>query len=52
MVKYKFEVSMEGVGSSPTEIVEFPDDCTEEEVNDCFNEWVWNHIYTKITKID
>lgn len=42
--KYRFCFGIGYVGADHEEIVELPEDMTEDEVEEEFKEWVWNHI--------
>ena len=43
-MKLKFRVSTGYVGSDYEQIIEYPDDITNEEIEEDFNVWVWEHI--------
>jgi hypothetical protein len=45
MKKHLFHISVGfAAGVKFQEIVEMPEDSTEEEIEEEFKEWVWNHI--------
>lgn len=44
MKKIEFSVATNRVGSKVTEVVEFEDDVTDEEIEDSFSEWMWSQL--------
>ncbi|ALS22202.1 DUF7167 family protein [Paenibacillus naphthalenovorans] len=60
MVKFRFSVSTGYVGSEKSEIIEIDDEDLEgrsdEErakvIDEYFNEWIWEQLYTGIEEIE
>lgn len=46
MKKYKFFVSTNKVGSDISDVLEFDDDVTEEEVRGAYEDWIWEKLNT------
>ena len=53
MRRFKFYYSPEIPQVKPTEeIVEFDDDISDEDIQECFEDWVFNQIDTACIEID
>lgn len=44
MKRIKFTVGTNYVGSDTSEIVEFDDDATSKDIEERFNEWLWDRL--------
>ena len=51
-MKVKFSVSTGFVGSEKKVIVEVPNNWTDEQIQEYYNEWMWESIYAGWKKVD
>ena len=52
MKKYKFFVSTNKVGSDMSDVLEFDDDITEEEVREAYEDWIWGKLNTGWAEVE
>lgn len=52
MRKIKFYLSIGYAGADYDEIMEFPDNMTDEEIDECFHEWVNGYIDAEWYKVE
>lgn len=52
MRKFEFCVSTDKADSEVKSIAEFDDDITDEEIEDAYEDWMWEHIDTGWVEIE